>query len=221
MNMLDTIIPKSDQLNADDLIGRDLTIKITNVAIKGGQEQPIAISFDGDAGKPYKPCKSMCRVMVTAWGADSQKYIGRTMTLYRDPKVAWGGMAVGGIRISHMSDIDSALTMALTVTRANKKPFTVRPIASGRDSSEKVRTDTGPHTVEKNGAESGESPRNLDTITPDEALKLEARGMENGITVEKIKRAFGVERLSAMTGEQLVQAHEMIDTTIEKRKVTA
>ena len=122
-----TIIPKSDQLNADDLIGREMTIKITGVTITPG-EQPVAIHFDGDNGKPYKACKSMCRVMVSAWGSDSKKYIGRSMTLYRDAKVKWGGMEVGGIRISHMSDIGEDMTMALTVTRANKKPFTVRPL---------------------------------------------------------------------------------------------
>ena len=75
-NMLQTIVPKSDQLNADDLIGRDLTITITGVEIKGGQEQPVSIHFDGDNGKPYKACKSMCRVMVSAWGADSKQYVG-------------------------------------------------------------------------------------------------------------------------------------------------
>lgn len=127
-DMHQTIIPKSDQLNADDLIGRELTIKITGVDIKGGQEQPVSIHFEGDGGKPYKACKSMCRVMVSAWGPDSKKYVGRSLTLYRDPKVKWGGMEVGGIRISHMSDIADDMTMALTVTRANKKPFTVRPI---------------------------------------------------------------------------------------------
>lgn len=126
--MAQTIIPKSDQLNSDDLIVGPRTIRITGVTIRGGQEQPIAVAFDGDGGKPYKPCKSMCRVMVSAWGPDSTKYIGRAMTLFREPSVKWGGMEVGGIRISHLSDIESNMTMALTMTRANKKPFTVRPL---------------------------------------------------------------------------------------------
>lgn len=130
-DMASTIIPKSDQLNADDLITGPMTIKITGVTIRSGTEQPISISFEGDNSKPYKACKSMCRVMVTAWGADSKKYVGRSMTLYRDKAVKWGGMEVGGIRISHMSDIPESMTMALTVTRANKKPFTVKPIVSG------------------------------------------------------------------------------------------
>ena len=129
-DMKPVIVPKSDQLNSDDLISGPMTIKVTGVTIKSG-EQPVSIHFEGDNGKPYKCCKSMARVLVSAWGADSKKYTGRSMTLYRDPDVKWAGMAVGGIRISHLSDIDEAMTMALTVTRSNRKPFTVRPLPSG------------------------------------------------------------------------------------------
>jgi len=127
-DIMPTIAPKSDQLNADDLIGRTLTIKVTRVSLCGEPDQPIAINYEGDGGKPYKPCKSMRRVMVHVWGGDGNVYVGRRMTLYRDDKVQFGGLAVGGIRISHMSDIDNAVTMALTATRANRKPFTVKPL---------------------------------------------------------------------------------------------
>lgn len=127
-DMKQAIIPKSDQLNADDLLSGPTTIKITGITVRGGQEQPVSISYENDHGKPYKPCKSMCRVLVTAWGPDSSQYVGRSLTLYCDPKVKWGGMEVGGIRISHMSSIEATMTMALTVTRGNKKPFIVNPI---------------------------------------------------------------------------------------------
>jgi hypothetical protein len=126
-DMAAAIVPRSDQLNSDDLIAGPITIKITSVSIKTG-EQPIAIFYEGDNGKPYKCCKSMARVMVTAWGADSKQYIGRSMTLYRDPSVKWAGMEVGGIRISHLSDIDSKITMALTATKGSRKPYTVQPL---------------------------------------------------------------------------------------------
>ena len=119
--------PKSDQWNFDDFQAGPLTFAIAAVKVKGGQEQPVEITLTGTP-KFYRPCKSMCRVMVSAWGPDSSKYVGRSLTLYGDPAIKWGGMAVGGIRISHMSDIADDMTMALTVTRANKKPFTVRPI---------------------------------------------------------------------------------------------
>lgn len=124
-----TIAPKSDQLNADDLIAGPITIRITKVSANpSSAEQPIAINFEGDNGKPYLPCKSMRRVLVHVWGKDGATYAGRSMTLYRDPKVLFGGLAVGGIRISHMSHLDSDVTMALTATRQSKKPYTVHPL---------------------------------------------------------------------------------------------
>lgn len=126
-DMTRVIVPKSDQINADDLLSGPITITITDVKVAPGQEQPVSIYFEG-SDKAYRCCKSMSRVLVAAWGPDASKYKGRSLTLYCDPKVKWGGMEVGGIRISHMSHIESAMTMALTVTRANKKPFTVKPI---------------------------------------------------------------------------------------------
>jgi hypothetical protein len=127
-DLTEVIQPKADQLTADDLIAGPKTIVITQVSVVKTPEQPVAISFEGDLGKPWKPCKTMCRVLVQMWGADSSKFIGRSVTLYRDASVKWGGLEVGGIRISHMTHINGSQTMALTVTRGSKKPFTVRPL---------------------------------------------------------------------------------------------
>ena len=124
-----TVAPKSDQLNADDLIAGPRTITVTSVKLVA-EDRPVAIHFSGDEGKAYKPCKSMRRVLVRAWGADASKYVGRIMTLYLDESVRFGGAAVGGIRISQLSDISGPMTMALTATRAVKKAFTVKPLAS-------------------------------------------------------------------------------------------
>lgn len=126
MNIGDTVAPKSDQLNADDLISGARTVRITRVVGTGNSDQPVAVGFEGDEGRPFKPCKSMRRVMIAAWGPDASLYEGRSMTLVRDPKVKFGGMEVGGIRISHMSHIERDLVMALTVTKAKREPYTVR-----------------------------------------------------------------------------------------------
>lgn len=69
-------------------------------------------------------------------GADANKYIGRSMTLYCDPSVTFGGSKVGGIRISHMTDITSEFTMALTAAKAVRKPFTVKPLVIETDERE-------------------------------------------------------------------------------------
>jgi hypothetical protein len=127
MNILDTIEPKCDQLTADHLVGRTLTIRVTAVRLLGG-EQPCEIAFEGDDNKPYRPGKSMRRVLVHVWGSDVTKYVGRSMTLYRDDDVQFGGLKVGGIRISHMSHITAPQTMALTAKKGSKKAFRVQPL---------------------------------------------------------------------------------------------
>lgn len=130
-NDMATIIqPKSDQINADDLLSGPRTIKVTKVDVNPGVEQPCTVHYEGENGRPFKPCKSMARVMVMVWGADSKQYVGKSMTLYNDPEVKWGGMKVGGIRISHMSDMKSNAPLMLTVTRGKKAPYSVKPLAA-------------------------------------------------------------------------------------------
>ena len=120
-----TILAKSDQLNADDLAA-PMTITVTGVRGTDSSDQPNIINFENDQGKPFKPCKTVRRVLVRAWGPNGQDYVGRSMTVYNDPTVKWGGQPVGGIRISHLSHIEQDLTIPLTVTRGQKKPVTIK-----------------------------------------------------------------------------------------------
>jgi hypothetical protein len=139
LDVSETTAPKSDQQNYDDYIAGPKTVTVTEVK-KGNAEQPVEVHLKEFPGRPYKPGKSMRRVLVAAWGADSAAYTGRQLTLYGDREIRFGGAAVGGIRISHLSHIDKPLTIALTVTRGKRAPFTVQPLAiapskdeSGRD----------------------------------------------------------------------------------------
>lgn len=123
--------PKSDQLNADDLISGPQLVTITEVR-KGNSEQPVEIvTAEFGSGRPYRPGKSMIRVLLAAWGKEAAAYTGRRLMLYRDPDIRFGKDTVGGIRISAMSHIDSRLTLALTVTRGRRAPFTVDPLPDG------------------------------------------------------------------------------------------
>jgi hypothetical protein len=124
-DMSSVIVPKSDQLNAEDFISGPRTFTIDNVEIRSTTEQPVSVYMAGEQ-RVWRPCKSMSRVLVSAWGPDARKYVGRSLTLYRDPKVKWGGLEVGGIRVSHMTDIERDFSMALTETKGKRTPFMVR-----------------------------------------------------------------------------------------------
>jgi hypothetical protein len=121
-----TIVPKSDQLNADDLIAGPITVTVEEVIQRESAEQPVEIRVAGY--RPYKPCKSMRRLLIAVWGTRAADWVGRKLTLVCDPSVTWGGVAVGGIRVHAMSHIDAPFTMALTATRGKRKPITVQPI---------------------------------------------------------------------------------------------
>ncbi len=128
IDLSQTVIPKSDQTNADDLISGPRTITITAVKMYASDEQPVGIHYENDGGRPYKPNKSMRRVLIAAWGPDGAQYVGRAMTIYLDRTVTWGGAEVGGIRISHLSHIERRMTMALTATKKSRKAFVVDPL---------------------------------------------------------------------------------------------
>jgi hypothetical protein len=123
------IVIKTDQLNSEDFRpGEARTITITGYKITGSAEQPLALYFAGDRGKPFKPCKTMMKVMEAAWGDELDNYVGRSMTLIRDDKVKYGAEAVGGIRVTHMSHISAAISVPVTITRGIKKPYLVKPL---------------------------------------------------------------------------------------------
>lgn len=130
MDLAETIIPRSDQINSEDLLTGPRTITITAVK-RGTDEQPVDIvTAEFGPGRPYKPSKTMRRVLVAAWGTDAQAYVGRRLVIYRDPEITFGKDKVGGIRISAMSDIPARLSVALTVTRGRRAPFIVEPLPS-------------------------------------------------------------------------------------------
>jgi len=119
--------PRSDQLNAEDLIGTTKTIRVAQVSA-GSKEQPINVHYEGDNGKPWKPCKSMLRVLISAWGDKGADWVDRSVTLYADPDVMFGGVKVGGIRVSHISHIDQPLSVLLSTSRGKRKPYVVQPL---------------------------------------------------------------------------------------------
>lgn len=124
MDLSSTIIPKSDQINAEDLLTGPVTVTVESVT-GGNAEQPVNIHLVEYPGRAYRPSKTMRRVIIKAWGKESDAYIGRRMTLYRDPDVKWGGIKVGGIKVSHFSHIARGFSLSLTETKGKRVAHTV------------------------------------------------------------------------------------------------
>jgi hypothetical protein len=126
MDLTESIAPRSDQVNADDLVGGPITYTVREV-IQGKAEQPFDFMLV-ETDRAYRPSKTMRRLIVAAWGADAKVYAGRRLTLYREPSIKFGGATVGGIRISHMSHIDGRISEKFQTTRGKRETFTVDPL---------------------------------------------------------------------------------------------
>jgi hypothetical protein len=126
MDLTESIAPRSDQVNADDLVGGPITYTIREV-IQGKAEQPFDFMLV-ETDRAYRPSKTMRRLIVAAWGSDANAYAGRRLTLYREPSIKFGGATVGGIRISHMSHIDARVSEKFQTTRGKRETFTVDPL---------------------------------------------------------------------------------------------
>jgi hypothetical protein len=139
-DLRDAIQPKSDQLNADDLVTGPRTIRITRVVKMPSGEQRVHIYFEGDGGKPWKPCKTMIRVLVQAWGADSKVFQGRSVTIYRDPTVTWSGLEIGGIKLSHLSHIERDFVAVITLSKGKRKHHLVKVLQDAPKPATKAKT---------------------------------------------------------------------------------
>jgi hypothetical protein len=127
MDISDTLAPNSDQLDAVDLLGGARIFTIEKVS-KGNAEQPVQIHLAGFP-RPWRPGKSMRRVLVACWGPDASQYVGRRVELFCDNDVQFGGKSVGGTRIKRMSHIDGPKKTPLLVTRGKSAIYTVEPLS--------------------------------------------------------------------------------------------
>jgi len=178
----DTLAPNSDQLDAVDLLGGPQTFTISKVS-KGNPEQPVQIHL-AEFDRPWRPGKSMRRVMVACWGPDANQYVGRSVRLWCDPKVAFGGQDVGGVRILALSHIDKPRGIPLLVSRGKSAIYKVDVL--------KV-----------------EAPKTSPTVSPELLADLSATFERKGIPEEA--RLTGVHRITggSQTGLEVITEDEV------------
>lgn len=126
MDISDTLAPTSDQLDAVDLLGGPRIFTIASVS-KGNAEQPVQVHL-AEFPRPWRPGKSMRRVLAFCWTPDAATWAGRRVELFCDPEVMFGKDKVGGTRIKRLSHIDGVKKIPLLVTKGRSATYTVEPL---------------------------------------------------------------------------------------------
>lgn len=120
--------PRSDQWNADDFTGGPRTFTVAG-AKHGTAEALYDIELVEGEGRVWRPPNGMLSVLIQLWGDEAYEWIGRRVTLFKDPSVRFGKDVPGGIRISHMSDIGpKGASPSITVSRGQRRPYQVKPL---------------------------------------------------------------------------------------------
>jgi len=132
-----TAEPRSDQLNYDDMVGSSHVYTIVGVK-PGAAEQKYDIELAETPGRWWRPPLTMLRVLMAAWGDETDEWTGRQVELFGDAEVTFGRDKVGGIRIlamSHLPTGDKPFQTPVTQTRGHRKPYTVQPLKSAPTSA--------------------------------------------------------------------------------------
>lgn len=134
MDVSETILAKSDQVNAIDL-AEPVVVTVVDVK-RGPADQPVHIITDKyGPERPFKPSLTVRRDLVKAWGKEASGWVGKSMELYNEPTVLWAGKPVGGIRISALSHIEKPIETAHTITRGKYLQVTIRTLKAEFDES--------------------------------------------------------------------------------------
>lgn len=130
--VVQSVDPRSEQLNSDDLVATGpITVTVAGVR-RGTKEQPIQIDLV-ERDRPFRPCKTVRRCLIALWSDAPSEWVGKRMTLYSDPEVVYGGVRVGGLRVSHASGIDAPKTLLLTKSRGKRSEVVIQPLITLSD----------------------------------------------------------------------------------------
>ncbi len=131
-----TLISKSDQFNAVDLVGKVIIYKISKVdADVEKKDQPVSIYFEGEK-KCYRPSKGMRAIISEKWTPETDLWMGKSLELYHEPKVVYAGAECGGIRIHGMSHIDNDFKKRVVESKVLQINYKIRKL------QEHVKNDT-------------------------------------------------------------------------------
>lgn len=121
--------PRSDQLNFENFLTGPQTFTVSKVT-PGDRDHPVFIHMNECPATPYKPSKGMlkCIAQPDGWGDKSSQWVGKAITLYGDPTVIYGGVEVGGIKVSALEGIAGDYETLISARRGVRKPHMIKKI---------------------------------------------------------------------------------------------
>lgn len=125
-----TLAPKSDQLDAIDLMGKPPQVfTVTKVDVKQNPdaEQPVSIHL-AEFPRVWRPGVNQRRVLGYCWGNKSAGWTGHQVELYCDESVKFGNDTTGGTRISRLSHIAGPQTVPLLLSKGRSGVYKVQPL---------------------------------------------------------------------------------------------
>ena len=171
-----TAEPRSDQLNADDLIGSSRIVTIAGVRA-GTAEQKYDIMLAGET-RVWRPPVTVVRILLAAWGDESDVWVGRSAARARAPPGRGGPAPPGGIRGRARSHIDKRMSVAVQEKRGKRKMHVVEVLTDVPAPTAEVPTladaqiDAATTTDELRGMWSA--------ATPEQQQRIKARVAEMG-----------------------------------------
>ncbi len=131
MDLTKALAPKTDQIDATDLIGKPPQVFTITAVTENGSEladqQPVNIRLE-ETNLFYRPSKGMLRVLADNWGTNVQEWVGRRLELYGDPDVYFGREKRGGTRISRLSHISGKKSTLINPRGGRGGYWEVKPL---------------------------------------------------------------------------------------------
>lgn len=120
MDITEALAPKSDQLDAIELVEpRTFTIDTgSRLGVRDGRAV-VEIRLVG-LDRVWRPSKGMLDVLADCWGKDGSKWVGHHVRVYNDREVMFGKEKRGGTRISHLSHIDGPRDVMIRASGAGR-----------------------------------------------------------------------------------------------------
>lgn len=91
----------SDVIRYADIMDHgDITFTIKSVkgGTVAGKNKRAMIEFEGRK-KPLAAGSAICKTVAQLYGNDTRQWVGKSITIYADHNVMFGGEKVGGIRV--------------------------------------------------------------------------------------------------------------------------